>query len=69
MLNNKQYDIIKYICCIGLPAIATAIIGLGAIYNFVEIAEMIAKTISVVQVLLGSLFCISIATYKGDDVN
>lgn len=66
MLTNKQYDVIKYLCCIGLPAIIAAILSLGTIYSW-NWAETVAQTIGVFQVLLGSLFCISAASYKGDN--
>lgn len=62
IMNNQWYDILKWICLVFLPAIATCYSALGAIWGF-PFVEEIPKTILVVQTLLGALLGISSAQY------
>ena len=66
-LNDKLYDILKWITMIVIPALATAYVGLSAIWGF-PFADEVAKTTAVVCTLLGALLGISTAQYnKGDE--
>ena len=62
-LNNKVYDALKWIVMIVIPAATTAYVGLAAIWGF-PFAEEVAKTSSVICVLLGALLGISTAQYN-----
>ena len=64
-LSNRCYDILKWICMICIPALATAYVGLAAIWGW-PYAEAIAKTAAVVCTLLGALLGISTAQYNKD---
>ena len=65
-LPDKLYDILKWVTMIVLPALATAYVGLAAIWGF-PYADEVAKTTAVVCTLLGALLGISTAQYyKGD---
>ena len=62
-LPDKLYDILKWITMIVLPALATAYVGLAAIWGWPFAAE-VAKTTAVICTLLGALLGISTAQYN-----
>ena len=62
-LNDKVYDILKWIVMICLPAVTTDYVGLAAIWGF-PCAEEVAKTSAVLCTLLGALLGISTAQYN-----
>lgn len=62
-LNNKMYDILKYIAQIVLPAIATLYFALSQIWGL-PYGEEIVGTITAVDCFLGALLGISTAQYK-----
>ena len=62
-LKDKTYDVLKWVVMICLPALATAYVGLAAIWGF-PYADEIAKTSAVVCALLGALLRISTAEYN-----
>lgn len=62
-LNDKLYDILKWIVMIVIPALTTAYVGLAAIWHF-PCAEEVAKTSAVICTLLGALLGISTAQYN-----
>lgn len=65
-LPDKVYDILKWIVMIVIPALATAYVGLAAIWGF-PYADEVAKTAAVICTLLGALLGISTAQYyKGE---
>ena len=63
-LNDKVYDILKWVAIVALPALSTFILVLGKIWNWGDIAPMVAETITAVAVLLGALLGISTIQYK-----
>lgn len=66
-LNDKLYDILKWITMIVIPALATAYVGLAAVWAW-PYADEVAKSSAVVCTLLGALLGISTAEYnKGND--
>lgn len=65
VLPNKIYDILKWVTMIVLPALATAYVGLAAIWGW-PFADEVAKTTAVVCTLLGALLGISTAQYNKD---
>ena len=64
-LPDKVYDILKWIVMIVIPALATAYVGLAAIWGF-PYADEVAKTAAVICTLLGALLGISTAQYNKD---
>jgi len=62
-LNDKVYDILKWVTMIVIPALATAYVGLAAVWGW-PYADEIAKTAAVVCTLLGALLGISTAQYN-----
>ena len=65
-LPDNVYTILKWITMICLPALATAYVGLAAIWGF-PYADEVAKTTAVICALLGALLGISTATYYKDN--
>ena len=63
ILPDKWYDALKWITMILLPALATAYVGLAAIWHF-PYADEVAKTTAVLCTLLGALLGISTAQYN-----
>lgn len=62
-LPNTLYDVLKWITLIVIPALATAYVGLSAVWGF-PYADEIARTACVVCTLLGALLGISAAEYN-----
>ena len=62
-INDKLYDVLKWVVMIVLPALSTAYVGLAAIWQW-PMADEVAKTCSVICVLLGALLGISTAEYN-----
>ena len=61
-IPDLWYDVLKWICMICIPALATAYVGLAAVWGW-PYADEVAKTAAVVCTLLGALLGISTATY------
>lgn len=66
-LSNKVYDILKWVVIVVIPALSTAYVGLAAIWSW-PFANEVAKTASVICVLLGSILGISTAQYNKDQL-
>ena len=64
-LPDSVYTWLKWICMICLPALATAYVGLSAIWGW-PYADQVAKTTAVICTLLGALLGISTAQYNKD---
>lgn len=62
-MNNKTYDILKYIQRIALPAIGTLYFALASIWGF-PYGEQIVGTITAIDTFLGVLLGISSANYN-----
>ena len=62
-LNNKVYDVMKWVVMIVLPALSALYVGLGGMWNWPYI-EQVAGSISCVAAFLGALMGISSASYK-----
>lgn len=61
-LSNKNYDLLKWIAQILLPAAATLYVAVAGIWGF-PYAKEIAGTISAVDLFLGALLGISSINY------
>lgn len=63
MLSNKIYDVLKWgVMCV-LPGIATLYAALSTIWGF-PYGDEIVRTLSAVEVFLGTILAISNAKYK-----
>lgn len=66
-LDDKVYDILKWIAIVALPALSTFIVVISKIWGWADMGSMIAQTITAVAVLLGALIGISSIQYhKGE---
>ena len=63
LMSNRVYDILKYVCLIGLPALATLVAALGAIWGIPH-CEQIVLTINAVALFIGALIGVSCQQYK-----
>ena len=61
-MNNKLYDILKWIALVVLPALASLYIGLGQFWN-IPYPEQISGTIMLVDTFLGAILGISSIQY------
>lgn len=62
-MDNKTYDILKYIAQIVLPATATLYFALASIWGL-PYGEQIVGTITAVDTFLGAILMISSSNYK-----
>lgn len=62
-LNDKVYDVLKWIAQILLPAIGTLYFALSKIWGLPYATEIVG-TISAIDVFLGALLGISTASYR-----
>lgn len=62
-LNNKTYDILKWIAQILLPAVGTLYFALSKIWGFPYATEVVG-TITAVDAFLGAILGISTAQYN-----
>lgn len=71
ILDNKWYDILKWVAIVALPALSTFIVVISKIWGWADTGSMIAQTITAVALLIGSLLGISSHLYRGmnDDEN
>ena len=65
-LNNKTYDILKYVALFFLPALATLVLTLTNIWDIPH-GEAIAATITAFDTFLGALLKISSNNYYAAD--
>lgn len=63
MLSNKAYDILKWVCILLLPALATLYRGLAGIWNW-GLVEEIPQTLITIDAFLGALLGLSTIDYK-----
>ena len=62
-MSNKVYNVLKWICMICLPAVATLWFTLGKIWGFPYLAE-VEGTIVAIDTFLGALIGISTLQYN-----
>ena len=63
MLNDKIYDILKWVALVVLPAIATLYTALAGVWGL-PYAQEIPATITAVDLFLGALLGVSTAQYN-----
>lgn len=64
-LSDRVYTILKWICLICIPALATFYVALSSVWGW-PYAEEVSKTANAVCVLIGALIGISTAQYYKD---
>lgn len=62
-MNNKLYDVLKWIAQILLPAVATLYFAIAQIWGL-PYAEQIVGTITAIDAFLGALLGVSTIQYK-----
>lgn len=62
-LNDKVYDVLKWLALVALPALGTAYVSLAPVWGW-PLADEVAKTVTAVCTLLGVLLGISTAQYN-----
>lgn len=67
-MNNKVYDILKFIAQIVLPALATFYLTLAGIWSL-PYGEQISGTIMAIDTLLGAILMISSTKYNSNNVS
>lgn len=67
-MNNKLYDVLKFIALVVLPALATLIIGVFEIWGLPYGAQ-IGATITAVATFLGAILSVSSAKYHAENNN
>lgn len=67
-LNDKTYDVLKWVAQVVLPAIGTLYAALAGIWGF-PYGEQIVSTIMAVDLFLGALLGISTVQYKKQQSN
>lgn len=67
ILDNKWYDILKWVAIVALPALSTFIVVISKIWGWEDLGSMIAQTITAIALLIGSLLGISSHLYRGMD--
>ena len=67
ILDNKWYDILKWVAIVALPALSTFIVVISKIWGWADLGSMIAQTITAIALLIGSLLGISSHLYRGMD--
>lgn len=65
-LNNKTYDILKFVAQILLPALGTLYFALAGIWNFPYGREIVG-TITAVDTFLGAILGLSSANYNKEE--
>lgn len=65
-LNDKLYDILKWLVIIVLPACATLYAALSSVWGW-PFAEQVTTTITAVDTFLGAVLCISTVNYHKED--
>lgn len=63
MLDNKVYDILKWVALVVLPAIATLYTALAGVWGL-PFAQEIPATITAIDLFIGALLGVSTAQYN-----
>lgn len=65
-LPNGVYDVLKYVAQVGLPALATMVMSLGAVWGW-DLTDQVVKSIVAVNVGLGALLVLNQVGYNRSD--
>lgn len=64
-LNNKVYDVLKWLCLIALPALSVLYGVLAGVWGW-GYTEEVSTTVNAVVAFVGALIGLSTASYNGD---
>ena len=64
-LNDKLYDVLKWVCMIGLPAVGTLYKVLSGIW-WLPLGDEVLATITAICAFLGAILGISTAEYRAE---
>lgn len=64
-LDNKVYDVLKWVALLLLPAIGTLYFALSSIWGL-PYGEQVVGTITAIDTFLGAILGLSNASYKGE---
>lgn len=65
-LNDKVYDVLKWMCLIALPALSVLYSVLSGVWGWGH-AEQVATTINAVVAFVGALIGLSTVNYNAND--
>lgn len=65
-MNNKLYDVLKWVAILFLPALATLVAVVFKIWD-IPYGNEIAQTITALATFLGAILGISSLQYKGNE--
>ena len=65
MLNNKVYDVLKWVCLVAIPAAATFYVALAGALGL-PYADQVAKVSTALCAFIGALIGVSTAEYNKD---
>ena len=68
MLNNRIYDVLKWVALIALPALAVFANTVLPVWGMGNV-DAIVTTINALSTLLGALLCVSTVKYNGKGNN
>ncbi len=64
-LNNKVYDVLKWLCLIALPASGVLYAALAGLWGWPYTTEVVG-TLAAIETFLGALLGVSTAQYNKD---
>lgn len=67
-LSNKLYDVLKFIAIVGLPAVATAYLGLGQIWHWPDL-DKVGASVATVNTCLGALLHLNTSKYNRNETD
>lgn len=62
-LNDKVYNVLKWVVLICIPALTTAYVGFDSLFNW-GYGDIVAKASAIICTLIGALIGISTAEYN-----
>lgn len=63
-LNNKAYDILKWVCLVVIPAACTLLVTLNTLWGWGLPIDAIVGTITAITTFVGMILGISSEAYK-----
>lgn len=64
MLNNKTYDVLKYLAITVVPALATLVGTVGVALGYQEVTGIVVTIITAVGTFIGALVGLSSVNYN-----
>lgn len=64
--NNKVYDVLKWVCLIGLPALSVFYAALDSAFNW-GYTETVCTVIAAVEAFIGALIGVSTREYNNGE--